>query len=194
MAVVVAVAALGACGSDDDPGGDVTDAAFEATVEVDGDALAISYRVENTSGGALFVLNRVPVEDTSSDRSPLESEPDQVYVTSRGDGLVEVAKRTFARPEGVELYAPYLLDVTVLGEGEALEESLRVPLPLEGRSLYDSDELPDDVERVVFCVGVVPVPEGREVGPSGSVHQTEHGLRPQELLCSDEVELPATAG
>lgn len=64
----------------------------------------------------------------------------------------------------------------------------------EGRSLYpDHDggmaDLPDPVRRVVFCVGVVPAPPGRDVGPHGSVLRAGHGLAGQRLLCSDEVEL-----
>ncbi len=167
--------------------------AFDATLRQEAGLLDVSYRVANRSGTSLLVLNRVPVEEATAG-SPLETGPAQVYVTDRGNGLAEVAKRTFSRPEGVELHAPWELEMTVLGTGEILEESFSVGLPLEGRSLYpDHDgglaDLADPVRRVVFCVGVVPPPAEMEVGPHGSVLRAGHGLGGQRLLCSDRLAL-----
>lgn len=168
-------------------------ASFDASLRQDAGVLDVSYRVANRSGASLLVLNRVPVEEATAG-SPLETDPAQVYVTDRGNGLAEVAKRTFSRPEGVELYAPWELEMTVLGNGEILEESFSVGLPLEGRSLYpDHDgglaDLADPVRRVVFCVGVVAPPADLEVGPHRSVFRAGHGLRGQRLLCSDQLSL-----
>ena len=50
-------------------------------------------------------------------------------------------------------------------------------------------ELADPVERVVFCIGVIPAGD-RDVGADGEVFTSIHGLKGQRLLCSDEVALP----
>jgi hypothetical protein len=185
--LLAALVAVSGCGD----GGGGPDVAFTADVTAGEDGLDVSYRVTNESDGPVLVLNRVPVEDTSI-REELESEPDRVYVTRRDGGLVEVAKRTFEKPDGLSLFAPFVLEATVLGPGATLEESLAVPFPLEGRSLYPEaddglSELPDEIERVVFCVGVVEAPEG---AADGEVARIEHGVGDQRLLCSDEVDLP----
>ncbi|MBW3614499.1 MAG: hypothetical protein KY439_04210 [Actinobacteria bacterium] len=168
---------------------------FEASVKRAAGVLDVSYRLSNDSGASLLVLNRVPAKEAPAG-TPLATDPAQVYVTHRGGGLVELAKRTFTRPEGVELYAPWEIEMTVLGSGHTLEESFAVPLPLEGRSLYPEHDgglaqLPDPVETVVFCVGVVPPPRSLTVGEHGSVSRAGHGLRGQRLLCSDEVDVRA---
>ncbi|MBW3556235.1 MAG: hypothetical protein KY454_04755 [Actinobacteria bacterium] len=197
---VLAALAVAACGSGSEPRAiaeqePLSGGSFEASVKRGAGGLDVSYRVANDSGASLLVLNRVPVQEAPAG-TPLATDPAQVYVTHRGGGLVEVAKRTFTRPEGVELYAPWELEMTVLGPGRSLEESFTVPLPLEGRSLYPEHDgglaqLPDPVEAVAFCVGVVPPPPGVDVGAHGSVFRDGHGLRGQRLLCSDQVDVRA---
>lgn len=198
LASLAGAVALAGCGDDGGPGAASGDealdgVALEATIEPGPDALVISYEIRNDGAEPVLVLNQVPVQDAPAG-SRREISPDAVYVTRRGGGLVEVAKRTFDQPDGVDLYAPFLLDATVVDPGAVLGEDLTVPLPLEGRSLHSGadgglDELPDRVERVVFCIGVIPT-GGRDFGAGGEVISTNHGLDGQRLLCSDEVALP----
>lgn len=198
IAVLVMAAGTAGCGDDgtgpraiseEEP---VEGLSFEASVDAGSGRLAISYRLHNGSGRTLLVLNRVPVREEVS-RDKLQSDPGRVYVTNRGGGLVEVAKRAFKKPKGLNLNAPYVFDATVLAAGRALEERFEVPLPLEGRSVYpgadgDLSELPDRPERVVFCLGIAPAGD-RPIGSNGDVFHTGHDVLGQRLLCSDEVPL-----
>lgn len=200
LLVVLGVLAVTACGSSGNPTDTAVRASlpgvsFDASIRHGVGTIEVSYRLGNDSGQTLLVLNRVPVKEGTAG-TDLETEPNEVYITDRGGGLVEVAKRTFDRPDGVELYAPWELETTVLAHGETLEEALSVPLPLRGRSLYpDHDgglaDLPEPVRRVVFCVGVVPPTPSMDVGAHGSVFRTGHGLRGQRLLCSEELDVAA---
>jgi hypothetical protein len=140
------------------PTGPPPPAEFDASLTVDGDALRISYRLVNENDGDLWVLNRVPVAVTPT---RVTTEPDAVYVTGRGDHTVEIAKRAFDMPPGVGVEVPAEIGATLLPPGQAVAEQLTVALPLRRYHPYGDDVedglvlLPDPVESVLFCVGVV---------------------------------------
>jgi hypothetical protein len=170
-------------------GGAPPQVTFEASVRPDGDRLLISYKLVNTGPVAVVAYNGMQLDGAPAQR-------DAVYVTARRDGTVEVAKRAYEVPDGVDPGGAELLRGTVLAPRAQLAEKVTVPLPLVGRRPYLSAvKLPDAPSTVVFCLGVerlealqAPVPN-----PDGDADPDSRPLfthpTPQHLLCSERVAL-----
>lgn len=135
------------------PSGPRPDMAFRATISRQGDGLRIDYRLANVGSTPVVVFNGVLQRDDAS-----RSNVDQVYVTARENGTVEIAKRTFSVPEGIEIGGLDFLWATILPPDGAVTERVTVPLPLKPYRPYQAFldqpiKLPDPVKRVVFCIG-----------------------------------------
>jgi len=161
---LVAVLGSAACGSSRptepaDPPATGAPPAVEltATLTVQEQRLHVTYRLVNRSGEPLIVLNQVPTATSTPDANA-------VYVTGRpGSGRVEIAKRAYAMPDtDRKTWAqPEHVAGVILAPGGSVGEDLTVPLPLRRRHPYGDDigygtiKLPDPVQDVVFCLGVV---------------------------------------
>jgi hypothetical protein len=167
---------------------------FSAEVSAPAGRLRVRYRLRNDGSAPVVALNGVPAADTIADPAV---DPDAAYVTARDDGVVEVAKRAFAFPAGVDPAAPYQLAGTVVAPGTDLTEEMTLALPLRGRSPYGAvaggDRLPEPVTRVVFCLGVLP-DTMIEMRRDGTADRPVYGhmdftATAQRLLCSEPVPL-----
>lgn len=172
---------------------DSTRLAFEASVQVAGDEVVVTWSVTNRSGAPVLVTNRVPDE-----AGRLSDGPDQTYVLPGDEpGRVELAQRVLpVAADAVGDAFPWI-GVTELGDGQELHETVRVPLPLRAYAPPapgdDDVRLPDPATSVVFCVGVL---SGREPGwgfkDDGGIARVNHG-RPAEgqtTRCSEPAALP----
>jgi hypothetical protein len=167
--ILLATGALAACQTSDAPtgptppgptgttAGSTVDADLSLSADVGTDRLRLTYRLRNTGTAPMVVLNGVPAVDTVADPAV---DPGAVYVTARDDGTVEIAKRAFAPPPGVDPAAPFQLAGTVVPGGGEVAEEVTVSLPLRGRSPYGAvaggDRLPEPLGSIVFCLGVLP--------------------------------------
>lgn len=78
-----------------------------------------------------------------------------------------------------------------VASGEEMKRDVRVPLPLEEYCPFDDDsvpKLPDPVEEVIFCVGVLDVrdlyPKGIPAEVTGLAH-SDSAAESQQIFCSD---------
>jgi hypothetical protein len=186
-------------------------ARFVATVQSGSGTLHISYQISNDSGDELIVLNRVPVYSAAGSA---RHDVNAVYVIGGGDDRVQVAKRAFTMPEGIERvqYAEMLGET--LGAGRTLSEDVTVPMPLHRIYPYGDDlghgviRLPDRLAEVIFCLGVVRRADlGSDLGSELSPRPSEDTSPPppgertvtlahspavaaaQHLFCTDPVAL-----
>jgi hypothetical protein len=194
---------MGACQSADPPGEPSPtvrlDVTFEATVTTEPGApgqLVVRYRLGNPSNRPVVALDGVPETDTVDEP---RVHPRAVYVSARPDGTVELSRRAFALPDGVNAAAPFQVAGSVVGPESELAGEIGVPLPLRERHPYlgvagRSGPVPGGTGPVVFCLGVLP---GDMVAlrRSGSEDRPVYGhmdftVRAQQLLCSDPAVLP----
>ena len=183
----------------DPPGTPTRPAAqFDVQVSPEEDGVRVSYRLVNQGSAPLLVPNRLPVPAGAGVRY----RSDLAYVTGGPDGLVELAHRVFAWPDSDRKtweVAPRV-GVTQVAPGRSVSAELTVPLPLTRNQPFGDDigygtiRLPDPIQDVVFCLGVLPgassgvIPLHRDDG----VLLTEHGNSTnsaQFLYCSDPVPL-----
>jgi hypothetical protein len=136
------------------------------------------------------------------------ADPDAVYVTAAANDTVQIAKRVFDTPDGVDLDARGVIRGEIVPPGGETGERVRVPLPLVANHPYGPGQagaLPDPVRRVVFCLGVARQSEfperlrtgvaapGASAPPGGSAQAGRYGYfthpSPQHLLCSRPYDL-----
>jgi hypothetical protein len=208
LATVVAaalVATAAGCGGDDEPGEggggtEVTTGSapgvLDAEITTVGSSLRISWRVTNEADGELVVF-----DDRRPDVPP-DAERLGAFVTAgQGDATVEVARRLFPVPDDLEGVQAYGVTASALAAGATAEGREMVPLPLAYTPAAPEgggDPLPEQPDRVVFCVGVAPaedfppstspgVPEGYRFARHSAANVAH-----QTLLCSDPFDLPAS--
>lgn len=198
--VIVLAGATVACSPGEPPTSEPTGppppVEFSASVTRDGDELRIRYRLTNEDSADLYVLNRV-VSDVDPD--PMGSSPELVYVTGHDAGTVEITKRAFDMPDTdrVAWESAAVIGATRLAPGQAAAEEFAVTLPLQRRHPYGNDlgygeiRLPDPVESVIFCVGVVGEARQLEISTPESPY-FEHmssTTRAQHVFCSPSTPL-----
>jgi hypothetical protein len=211
VAVAVGAGALTGCGDDDEPAdddpveagrpGDVEDgqpaepAEAELTVDVEqvGSSLRIGWTVTNEGDATLLVFDGRQADDSPDD------ELADAYVTGRDGDTVEVARRVFPVPGGVEVDAtmPGTLAVE-LAAGQSTSGRELVILPAEYQPAAPDgggDPPPDDPSAAVFCVGVGPL-DALDTSRSPAdgpghwfVPHSEPNAARQTLLCGDPVDL-----
>ncbi|PZS31481.1 MAG: hypothetical protein DLM59_09875 [Pseudonocardiales bacterium] len=210
---LIAAAAAAACGgrpyTDYEPSAKVTGAgprpevSFTAGLTERSGSVQITYRIVNTGPVPLVIYDGAPSEHGAATSTLVP----EAYVTARENGTVEIARRTFPVPPGVHPVALAVLRGTILPPGKTASGSFAVALPLTPLRPYMGSaeiRLPDRVERLVFCLGVVrqdalserlrdglPQPGG-SAGPSRDSPLFPHPS-PQYLFCSSEHRLTAAA-
>lgn len=181
-----------------DPAGTSTRPAaqFDVQVTPEEDEVQVTYRLVNQGLAPLLVPNRLPVPAGAGVRYL----SDQAYVTGGPDGLVQLAHRVFAWPDTDRKtweVAPRV-GVTQVAPGRSVSAELTVPLPLTRNQPFGDDigygtiRLPDPVEDVVFCLGVITGSAAIPLHEDDGVLLTEHGNSTnsaQHLFCSDPVPL-----
>jgi hypothetical protein len=183
-----------------DPAGTPTRPAaqFDVQVAPEEDGVRVSYRLVNQGSAPLLVPNRLPVPAGAGVRY----RSDQAYVSGGPDGLVQLSHRVFAWPDTARMtweVAPRV-GVTQVAPGRSVSAELTVPLPLTRNQPFGDDigygtiRLPDPVEDMVFCLGVLPGPSSGAIPlhRDDGVLLTEHGNSTnsaQHLFCSDPVPL-----
>lgn len=174
------------------------DVDFAADLTLGADAVAVSWTLTNTGDRPLLVVDRAPRASGAS----VVYDPSVAYVVGADDGLVQVASRLFHAPETDRMSwaRPPRAGATELAAGATLARELAVPLPLVRSSPWGDDvghgpiELPDPVEAVQFCLGVLAGEPQPSWGPGadGDVVVLNHGggaVAAQHVLCSDPVPL-----
>lgn len=171
---------------------------FTATVAISDDEVTITYGLVNGSSTKLYLANRVGRGDAYG---RISHDPNFVYATGTPEGGVDLSKRAFATPDTDRkswAQAPRV-GVSVLAPGDRMVETLTVPWPLERHQPWGSDygygevSLPDPVERVRFCLGVLPepTPAAAAMGKDDQGRAVTHGNATnaaQHVYCSDPVE------
>lgn len=159
------------------------EAVLTASIQPRQDTLAIRYTLRNNGSEPLVAYVGVTGEAASHAWD--------VYVTAREDGVVEIAKRTFAIPPNVNADSIGQIEGVVVAPGAEFSEDFAVPLPLKARRPYTTKpKLPDPVEKVAFCLGVVLQKEAPQPGPTDDGERGRYPLNgPQHLFCSDAVNL-----
>ncbi|MFJ9393014.1 hypothetical protein ACIRON_29625 [Nocardioides sp. NPDC101246] len=165
---------------------------FESEITTVGDALEISYRVVNDADTDVYVIDSVPTYVNGEVQPP---SADTVYALGSGGKRAELSKRVFALPDDKTFAQMPAVGWAELAAGEEMERDVRVPLPLEGYRPFADDsvpELPDSVEEVIFCIGILDLgelyPEGVPTEVTGLAH-SDSAAESQQIFCSDAAEL-----
>lgn len=161
---------------------------FESEIAQTGGALEVSYRVINDADNDVYVVDSVP---TYANGALQPASADTVYVLGSGGSRAEVSKRVFALPEDKSFAQMPAVGWVKLAAGEEMKRDVRVPLPLEEYRPFDDDsvpKLPDPVEEIIFCVGVLDLhdlyPKGVPVEVNGLAH-SDSAAESQQIFCSD---------
>jgi hypothetical protein len=164
LGAVAALLSVAACDKAEEPEAPPFDVGLTVAVTREAGALRIDYTLVNRAGETVVAFTGIPAGDTHENPVP---DPDAVYVTGRGDGTVEIAKRVFAPPEGAGLAVDFVVRGSALAPQQSVSEVVRVPLPLTARHPYDTAaRLPEPAKRAVFCVGVAKQAEVAPVPPA----------------------------
>lgn len=182
-----------------DPGGGVPDPGLDVTttVRVADGTVRVTWRLRNTTDGELLVVDGVPRSVGAGTRYDAAL----AYVTGRGTGIL-LSQRVFPWPDTDRMawgQAPRV-GVTRLGAGRELRRELSVTEPFVRRHPFGDDlgegpvALPDDPDRVTFCLGVIAAPYPPALGRSEDDGATTigHGnaaWEAQTQLCSEPVDL-----
>ncbi|MGY0387500.1 hypothetical protein ACWZJV_11065 [Nocardioides sp. WG-D5] len=161
---------------------------FESEIAVAGDALEVSYRVVNDADIDVYVVDSVP---TYANGALQPASADTVYVLGSGGSRAEVSKRVFPVPDDTSFAQMPAVGWVRLAAGEEMERDVRVSLPLEAHRPFDDDsapDLPDPVDEVIFCVGVLDLrdlyPDGVPAEVTGLAH-SDSAAASQQIFCSD---------
>jgi hypothetical protein len=172
---------------------------LQATFEHTGNALVVDYQFANDGSVPVVVFNGVPTKETTS--TP-KTDPNAVYVTASADGTVDLAKRLFPVPAGVDPAARFLMRGSIVAAGARLHERVIVPLPPLARQPYAGASgprgaaLPSPVRRVRFCLGtarqdaVRPVPSSSGDPDPAPIYPHAAGVEAyQSVVCSPPYDL-----
>lgn len=177
--VAVGLLMLGSCGQQ--PVRSVGGVSMTAVIRPMPAELVIDVQVRNQGQAPMLLTDRML-------RPGDQKQVGGAYVLPGDDDQVEVSHRLLPLPEGVAFAAPPVIGATTLAPGAERRWTLQLSLPLAPNGLGpDEQPLPDPVEAVVYCLGVLPELPG--LGPDPVL---EHGSRVAErqtLLCSDPIPL-----
>ncbi|MDR7312399.1 acylphosphatase [Nocardioides luteus] len=165
---------------------------FESEVTRSGSALEVSYRVANRADVDVYVVDAIPAYANGSLQA---KSANTVYVLGSGGDRAEVSKRVFALPDDKTFAQMPAVGWAEVAAGEELRRDVSVPLPLDEYRPFTDDsvpKLPDSVEEVIFCVGVLDLrdvyPEGVPTEMTGLAH-SDSAAEAQQIFCSDPVPL-----
>lgn len=159
---------------------------FEPILSRLNSVLKIGYTIRN--------VGTEPVVAYVGLRGDPKSDPRDVYVTVREDGVVELAKRTFLVPDGLTVNddSPNYIEGVVLAPGAEFAEEFQVGLPLKANrpySNFDGERMPDPVSEVVFCVGAVLETDAKTLGSVGAQRNKYPITGAQHLFCSQPTKI-----
>ncbi|MEI7054823.1 hypothetical protein WBG06_03315 [Nocardioides sp. CCNWLW239] len=187
-ATVGLVALMSGCATVPEGDQEIIGVWFDSEITVAGDELEVSYRVVNDADADVYVIDSVP---TYANGALQPASADTVYVLGSGGSRAEVGKRVFALPEDKSFAQMPAVGWVKLAAGDEMKRDVRVPLPLEEYRPFDDDsvpELPDPVEEVIFCVGVLDLrdlyPQGVPADVTGLAH-SDSAAEAQQIFCSD---------
>ena len=181
-----------------DPRSDQPEPEASFRVEVTPDDTSVSIRYRLTNGSSV----RADPEPAHRLQRHRRRHPADRLRDRDGRASVAISQRVFASPDTDRLDFAQLPTVGVsrLTPAGTLSVDLEVPLPLERRHPFGDDlgygtiELPDPVEEVQFCLGVISAPFAPNLGlvRSDGASTIQHGTPANEaqyLFCSDPVDL-----
>jgi hypothetical protein len=155
---------------------------FTADVDVRQNDVHVAYQLVNKSGGDLYAFKS-----------------DKVYATGHDNGRVQLAQRAFAMPDGDVTWTQAVpADGVRVGDGQQITADLTVPLPLQRRHPYGDDygdgpiKLPDPINDIVFCLGIVRASDVTVTVPAGTaitLPNLASTTAIQHLLCSEPTKL-----
>lgn len=161
---------------------------FESEIARAGDSLEVSYRVINDAEADVYVIDSVPAYANGALQPPSAA---AVYVVGSGGNRAEVSKRVFAVPKDRSFAQMPAVGWVKLVAGKEIERDVRIPLPLEENRPFDDDsvpKVPDPVEEVIFCLGVLDLstlyPDGVPAKVTGLAH-SDSAAEAQQIFCSD---------
>ncbi|MFJ9393015.1 hypothetical protein ACIRON_29630 [Nocardioides sp. NPDC101246] len=166
------------------------EATFDADVAVSDTQVQVSYRFVNDGDEPLMLINRPGVAAGAGVRY----REDAAYVTEDADGGALLSQALFGVPDSDQTWESIpRVGVTEVAPGEAVEVDVRSAVPLTWFHPFGSDfgsgpmSVPNDVDEVRFCLGVVssPFPESMTLRTEADGTQTVgHASAEQHLFCS----------
>ena len=173
-------------------------ARFVGRLDVGDSGVTVRYSVTNRGREPLLVVNRLPKPSGAGVRYT----PDRGYVAGHGEDRVLVSQRAFPWPDSdrIGFAQPPMVGVTRLPPGASTRAEVTVPLPLQRSHPFGDDlgygtiELPDPVEQVEFCLGVIapPFPPALSLHRDDGTEVINHGNaahQAQYLFCTEPVPL-----
>ena len=161
----------------------VKDVQYDVKITIAEKYIDITYTVKNSSDKSYLVFN---YGDT---RKGLQK--GKVYVEPQKDGTVELSQRMFTAPKGDNSCpareTAVLPGATLLNAGQSISETARVALPLKHDTPFDDcdpkPEMPKEVEKVKFCLGIAEA-DPKQVKVKDGYVEGWQGVKEQQLLCS----------
>ena len=196
--VVALMMSLGGCAEDSSYGEfgppssvPAPEARFDAEVTVRDTEVQVSYRFANKGDESLLLINRRGVAVGGGVRY----REDAAYVTEDAGGGALLSQALFGIPDSDQTWESIpRVGVTEVKPGETVEVEVRSAVPLSWFHPFGSDfgsgamSIPDGVDEVRFCLGVVAPPFPESMTPRTEEDGTRtvgHASAAQHLFCSE---------
>ncbi len=167
------------------------DATFDAAVSVSNAEIKVSYTLANDGDEPLLLINRPGVAAGAGVRY----REDAAYVTEDAGGGALLSQALFGIPDSDQTWESIpRVGVTEVKAGETVEVEVTSAVPLSWFHPFGSDfgsgamSIPDGVEEVRFCLGVVAPPFPESMTPRTEEDGTRtvgHASAAQHLFCSE---------
>lgn len=164
------------------------DLQYTITVRPSATSIDVSYEIKNTGKTAYILYNR-------GDRLN-KTVTGKIYTDLKDGGIIELSQKKFEEPKGKncpDRFAPYEPGATWLKPGQIVKGGGRVALPLKADNpFHDCEpraEFPAAIKQIQFCLGIAEADAGKtKVSDKGFIESRE-GVKAQELLCSEVINL-----
>ncbi|MBS7627868.1 hypothetical protein KEJ36_03500 [Candidatus Bathyarchaeota archaeon] len=139
---------------------------FETRVELKDEGLRVWYRVENRRQAPVYLVDHLYRELRSGQRIPDEALFYAIFDSKTG--RLELVKRFFPIPEGIEVESPHIPYVTPLPPSEAKMQEAILSLPLQEdypyrQSRLDAPQMEGVSKTVQVIIGCVSHFDGLKV-------------------------------
>ncbi|MEI7054824.1 hypothetical protein WBG06_03320 [Nocardioides sp. CCNWLW239] len=169
------------------------EATFGAEVSVGDTEVRVSYRFANDGDEPVLLINRPAVAAGAGVRY----REDAAYVTEDAGGGALLSQALFGIPDTDQTWESIpRVGVTEVAPGETVEVDVSSAVPLTWFHPFGSDfgsgamSIPDDVDKIRFCLGVVSSPFPESMTPQTEEDGTRtvgHASAEQHLFCSEPV-------
>lgn len=147
---------------------------FETRVELKDGQLRVWYRVENRRQAPVYLVDRLYRELRSGQRIPDEGLFYAIFYPKTG--RLELVKRFFPIPEGIEVESPHIPYVTPLSPSETKMQEAILSLPLQedypyresGLEALQKEGISKTVQVIIGCVSHFDGLKVRELVVSGA--------------------------